>query len=121
MKNWLIGKILGFIGKKLDGYKTKIGGVGLILVGVTGIISQIFPDQGLPVVDLETAIGSMAAGLAALGIGHKVEKAKAVIESQEGRVYGLPQTDSLKPQEHPFEHPVLPPPAWGGKTPGQFP
>lgn len=111
MKNWLIGKILAWAGKKLDGYKTKIGGVGLILVGVTGIIGQIFPDQGLPVMDLETAFGAIAAGLAALGIGHKVEKAKAVIQAQGDRPSEVVKGPA----------PLEPAPKWDGRASGQFP
>lgn len=117
MKNWFITKILGFVGKKLDGYKTKIGGVGIILVGVTGIIGQIFPDQGLPAVDLETSIGSIAAGLAALGIGHKVEKARTDVARTAPIPAALEETAAPAP-----EPPVpLEPHRWDGRTPGQFP
>jgi len=114
MKNWLIGKLLAFIGKKLDGYKTKIGGVGLILVGITGILGKVFPDQGLPETELDTSLGAIAAGVAALGLGHKVEKAKAVIQGDK------PPEDVKGPV--PIKGPApLPIDKWDGKTPGQFP
>ncbi|PKN60667.1 MAG: hypothetical protein CVU53_01870 [Deltaproteobacteria bacterium HGW-Deltaproteobacteria-11] len=114
MKNWLIGKILGLVGRKLDGYKTKIGGVGLILVGVTGIIAQIFPDQGLPTMDLETSLGSIAAGVAALGLGHKAEKTRAEV----ARTVAVPA--ELDVREVTPAEAVKEPLPWNGKTPGQF-
>lgn len=82
MKNFLLGKLLGFVGRKLDGYKTKIGGVGLILTGLVGIAALIFPDQGLPQMELETSLTTIASGFAVLGIGGKAEKLKATIEAQ---------------------------------------
>lgn len=115
MKNWLIGRILGFAGRKLDGYKTKIGGVGLILVGVTGILGMIFPDQGLPVMDIDSACAAIAAGIAALGLGHKAEKTTAaVVAARQEWVPGLCPEEEERIA-------MNPPPTWKGKVPGQFP
>jgi len=90
MKNWLINKILGYAGRKLDGRKTYFGGAGKILAGVAtmitglvGLIGHIFPDQGLPAMEYETAAATIgagfyaaASGLEGIGIGHKIEKSQ---------------------------------------------
>lgn len=76
IKGRLIGGVLGFVGKKLDGKKTYIGAIGLILTGIVGLIGYIVPDAELPRMEVEVAISTISAGIAAMGIGHKVEKAK---------------------------------------------
>ena len=120
MKNWLIGKVLGFIGRKLDGYKTKIGGIGLIMAGVIGIIAEMFPDQGLPRPGLEVSLGYLTGGFAVLGIGHKVEKVKAVVQAQAVSQGDRPPEDVKGPV--PIEAPApREPHRWDGRTPGQFP
>jgi hypothetical protein len=58
-----------------------IGGVGLILVGLVGIAGHMFPDQGLPRMDLESAVGTLSAGFVALGLGGKAEKLKKAVEA----------------------------------------
>lgn len=82
--NWIVTKFLGFIGRKLDGYKTKIGGCGLILSGLIGLINLTFPGTvPFPAMDLETVITNMAGGFAVLGVGGKLEKqTTAVIDGQ---------------------------------------
>ena len=80
--NWIVTKSLGFIGRKLDGYKTKIGGCGLILSGLIGLINLTFPGTvPFPAMDLETVITNMAGGFAVLGIGGKIEKQTAAVEN----------------------------------------
>jgi len=90
MKNFLLNKLLRFVGRKLDGKKTYAGAVGKILTGLTtllggllGLLSAVFPDQGLPQVDPEYSYGmvitgayAVFSGLQGLGLGHKLEKAK---------------------------------------------
>lgn len=129
MKSWIISKLFGFVGKRLDGYKTVIGAVGLILVGVVGIVGRIFPDQGLPVMDVDSAFASIAAGVAALGIGHKAEKVRSAVidtaRSTEVLPAQAPPRDwvpGLCPEEE--ERAAIeqkPAPSWDGRTPGQFP
>ncbi len=82
MKNFFLMKILALIGRKTNGYKTKIGGVGLILSGLTGILGIIYPDQGLPQMDLDASIAMIGLGMTALGLGGKAEKQTAAIETQ---------------------------------------
>ena len=78
--NWIITKFLGLIGRRLDGYKTKIGGCGLILSGLVGLINLTFPETvPFPAMDLETVITNMAGGFAVLGIGGKLEKQTAAV------------------------------------------
>jgi hypothetical protein len=75
MLNFIFKNILSFIGGKLDGHKTKIGGVGLILLGLAGIISHTFPSLDLPLkADLDIYLTYLAGGFATLGIGGKIEK-----------------------------------------------
>ena len=80
--NWLMGKGLKWVGGKFDGYKTKIGGFGLILLGVIGIVNFMWPDTvpGCPVMTLEESIGSITGGCIALGIGSKIDKNTAAVK-----------------------------------------
>ena len=81
MKFFFLGKLLALLGRKTDGYKTKVGGVGLILTGLVGLLGHLYPDQGLPAMELESAITTVSAGFVALGLGGKAEKLKAAIEA----------------------------------------
>lgn len=74
MKGFFFKKATGYAGKKLDGYKTIIGGVGLILTGIVGVIGNIFPDSGLPAPEFEFIMGQFSLGFVALGLGGKAEK-----------------------------------------------
>jgi hypothetical protein len=85
MGNLIIGKILRGLGRRLDGYKTTIGGIGMIATGLAGLIGYVFPDQpDLPRMDLDEALGLMAGGFAVLGIGGKLEKARADLNGRQG-------------------------------------
>jgi len=74
----------GWIWDKLSGYKTKIGAISLILSGLaeltqkistlTDFASVLVFVKGLP---LDAGWLALLAGIAALGIGHKLEKAAA--------------------------------------------
>lgn len=80
MGTLIIGKLLRFIGRKFDGYKTTIGGAGMILSGLAGLIGYMFPDQpDLPRMDIEQALLTISGGFAVLGIGGKVEKTRAAV------------------------------------------
>lgn len=70
---------------KIGGWKTKAGATGLILIGLGGIIQG-----GLMALDgdfeggigaVKIGVASVAGGLATLGIGHKAEKVKALLEN----------------------------------------
>lgn len=88
MNKMLVGLGLSFIAKMMDGHKTYFGGavlillgLGKILVGIAGIVGNMYPDIGAPVMDVDTISATFqngaamfGAGLAAIGIGHKVEK-----------------------------------------------
>lgn len=82
----LLQIVFGFIARKTDGYKTKIGGVGLILTALLGLASLIWPDQGLPQMSIEAVIGTFSLGMTALGLGGKAEKLKNAISGQSGRI-----------------------------------
>ena len=59
----------------MTGWKTKLGGAGLILSGLGAVIAGFVaePMNGEMIV---AGIGMISTGLAAIGIGHKIEKAK---------------------------------------------
>lgn len=75
MKNFLINKLLAYVGNRLNGVKTYLAGAGFILLALAGCLGKLFPDQGLPDMDWETVGGNFSGGMALLGIGHKLEKA----------------------------------------------
>ena len=93
--NWLLSKGLGFAGKKLDGYKTKIGGVGLIIFGLIGAINIMFPES-VPGVDLtiEQVMGNITGGLVAIGIGGKLDKNTEAVKEQTNVVQGSEQKNT---------------------------
>lgn len=82
MKFFFLSKLLAFLGRKTDGYKTKVGGVGLILTGLVGLLGHLYPDQGLPTMELESVFTTISAGFVAIGLGGKAEKLKAALESK---------------------------------------
>lgn len=75
--NWIKDRLLAWLGKKLDGKKTYLAGVGFILIGIAGVVARMYPDAGLPESDWDSISGYFAAGLGAFGLGHKGEKAIA--------------------------------------------
>ena len=75
MTEFILTRILRFMGKKLDGYKTIIGGVGFIMTGGLSIIRIMFPDlTHFPDMPIGEALASIFAGFAAIGLGSKAEK-----------------------------------------------
>ena len=60
----------------MTGWKTKAGGIGLILSGAGSVIGGFVADpmNGDMII---AGIGLIGAGFAALGIGHKIEKASS--------------------------------------------
>ena len=70
----LLDFIFGRLFRKLDGYKTKIGGWGMIMSAIVGIIGHYEPSTGLPAMPLDSAWITLSAGFTAIGIGHKVQK-----------------------------------------------
>ena len=88
MKNFILTRFLKWIGRRMEGYKTYAGatgktlaGVGTLISGIIGMIGIVFPDQGLPKMELEPALGLISAGVYAIssglssyGMGKKIEK-----------------------------------------------
>ena len=68
--------IFKMIAQKLDGHKAKIGGWASILLGVVGIIGNMWPDLGLLMMDMDTACGYIVAGWTVIGYGGKMDKIK---------------------------------------------
>ena len=59
--------------KFLDGQKTKLAGLGTILTAVGYFLTESLKD-GFQIGDLTTLVGGLAAGLAVLGLGCKIQK-----------------------------------------------
>lgn len=74
MKYFLTEKAVGFFARKLDGKKSIIGGVGMILLGLAGAIGHFYPDLGLPQMPFDEAAGYVVAGFSVLGIAGKIAK-----------------------------------------------
>ena len=80
MKNFILTKLLRYIGKRMDGHKTQIAGVGSILFGILGIIGVMYPDSKIVDLSIEQALTAIIGGLAALGLGGKLDKVKDVLK-----------------------------------------
>ena len=74
VQNFFLTKILQWVGRKFDGKKTLIAGIGSFLWGLQGILGVIFPDLKYTDMTLEEAMAYILAGLGALGIGGKLQK-----------------------------------------------
>lgn len=74
MKYFITEKIVKFIAHKLDGKKTLIGGIGMILLGLLGVVGSVWPDLGMPAMDFEKAATMIVGGFSVLGIGGKLQK-----------------------------------------------
>lgn len=77
MKNFLLNRLIGFAGRKLNGVKTYLAGAGFILLAVVGCVGKLFPEQGLPEMDWDTIGANFSGGMALFGVGHKLEKIAA--------------------------------------------
>ena len=58
----------------LDGWKTYIAGVGLMLTGAGMMAAAATKEGGFNFNDMSDGIKMFLAGLATVGIGHKLEK-----------------------------------------------
>ena len=79
MFKWLAVKLLRRKLDKLDkeegvmsGWKTWVGGIGLILAGLSMIATGVTNNFDLQ--KIQEGMALVAAGAAAIGIGHKIEK-----------------------------------------------
>lgn len=89
MKNFLLNKLLGWLGNKLNGYKTYLAGGGFILLALVGCAGKLFPDQGLPEMDWDTIGTHFSGGMALFGVGHKMEKIAASASPAPGSATGI--------------------------------
>jgi hypothetical protein len=90
MQSFFLTRFLRYLGDKTSGYKTYAGaagkiiaGLGTLTTGVLGLLGIAFPDQGLPDMEAESAIGlvtagfyAIASGIGTAGVGSKLEKAQ---------------------------------------------
>lgn len=83
----LVGFGIKYLAAKMDGKKTYFGGAVLVLIGLSkiitgavGFIGAVYPDLATPMEpeacwQLVTAGGAeIGGGVAAFGIGHKIQK-----------------------------------------------
>lgn len=94
MKEFLLRRVFGYVGRKLDGYKAIIGGVGMILMGLTYFVRFFFLDlTQFPEPSMETGFTYITGGFATLGIGGKLQK---MIEAEKDKcaepAQGLPES-----------------------------
>ena len=80
MKNFILTKLLRYVGKRMNGHKTQFAGVGFILFGIIGIIGVMYPDTKIVELSLEQSLTAIISGLAALGLGGKLDKVKSVLQ-----------------------------------------
>jgi len=80
--NYLLTRILRFVGGRLDGYKMRICGYGSALTGILGLLGVMFPEQGLPVMTATEAVELVLIGFGVNGAAHKAEKHQAEIATQ---------------------------------------
>ena len=62
----------------MESWKTKVGGGLAITAGVLGYAITFFGYQGLT---WDVAMGLVSAGFIAVGLGHKLDKIKAVLQA----------------------------------------
>jgi hypothetical protein len=74
MKYFITEKVVKFIAHKLDGKKTIIGGLGMILLGLLGVVGDIWPDLGMPKMEFDKAASMIVGGFSVLGVGGKLQK-----------------------------------------------
>ena len=60
--------------KFLDGYKTKLGGFGMLFTGLAGLIYHFVDSANAMALSFPEAIALITGGLGILGIGHKIQK-----------------------------------------------
>jgi hypothetical protein len=74
MKYFLTEKVVTILARRFDGKKTLIGGIGMILLGLSGIIGSIWPDTGVPAMAFDQAATMIVCGFSVLGVGGKLQK-----------------------------------------------
>lgn len=94
MKDRLIGRLFGYIGKKADGHKTKGAGVAAALTCINGVIGLFWPDLGLPPMTFGEVVASGIVAAGFFGLGGKLEKGNKAREAQTVAIEA--QTEVLK-------------------------
>jgi uncharacterized membrane protein YeaQ/YmgE (transglycosylase-associated protein family) len=76
--------ILQWFGKKMpESYRTKVGGIGLIALGLIGALNLIWEGlvPGCPPMALEECIAAFSGGFIAIGIGRKIDQNTAAVKA----------------------------------------
>ena len=85
MQNFIIVRILRAIGKRFDGYKTILSGLGFFCIGILQGLPLLIPDLATTTGtegNLTLCIASFTAALGAWGLGGKAEKLKKALEAK---------------------------------------
>jgi len=88
MKAKILGFVLGLVGQKLDGKKVYLAGAAFMLLGVVGVIGSMFPDQGLPKMEVAESWSYMASGWALIAGRNTAQKLLDKIETKGGEPCG---------------------------------
>lgn len=109
--NWLLTRLLKFMGGRLDGYKTVIGslgkiitGAGTFIVGITMGIRLMFPDQiqfpestaEVMLATFGTGVFLISAGIRDIGMAHKMDKQTDAINVQTTVLAGSIQANTVE-------------------------
>lgn len=87
------------LARLLSGYKTYIAGVGLIFHALATLLLGLSGQSEPGSFDLNAAIIEILAGLGALGIGHKIEKATASVQENTEAVNGQKEWLAADPDD----------------------
>lgn len=74
MKYFITRKILGYVARKLDGYKTYLFAAAGLLFGLFGMVGHFYPGSGLPQMSFEHAADLIVFGGMGLGGANKIDK-----------------------------------------------
>lgn len=109
--NWLLTRLLKFMGGRLDGYKTVIGslgkiitGVGTFIAGITMGIRLMFPDQTqfpestaeVMLATFGTGVFLISTGIRDIGMAHKMDKQTDAINTQTTVLAGSIQANTVE-------------------------
>jgi len=91
---------LRFAASKLDGKKAYIGatgemltGFGAMVTGIVGVLGTLYPDTGLPAIELTLAWTSIIGGVYGISSGFKSFGQRAATAKVEAQIAEIPKQD----------------------------
>jgi hypothetical protein len=96
--NKLIVWMIKLIASRLDGKKAYIGaggqmlsGIGVVITGIVGAIGTLYPNTGLPAIELEVAWTTVAGGAYMVSSGFKSFGQRMATAKVEAQIAELPK------------------------------